>query len=49
MAELTESKSIEGPTINLIDMSKDYRREDSFSQEWQLKRRLIKSRLGVEI
>lgn len=49
MAELTESKSSDGPTINLIDMSKDYPREDSYSQEWHLKRRLIKSRLGLEL
>lgn len=49
MAELTESKSIDGPTINLIDMSKDYKREDTNCQEWNIKRKLIRNKLGVEL
>jgi hypothetical protein len=48
MAELTESKTIpDGPTINLIDMNKDYNRDEPLSQEWLLKRKIIKSRLGL--
>lgn len=48
-AELTESKNAaEGPTINFIDMSKDYSRDEPSSQEWLLKRKLIKSRLGLD-
>lgn len=48
-AELTEAKNAtDGPTINFIDMSKDYSRDEPSTQEWLIKRKLIRSRLDLD-